>query len=126
MQFILCFHSFIHSLQTFIQRLFKWGYSEAQIYMYDHALVRRIYDRTLLHYIQDQTLLRYTYVTQGPKTRHLSFLAFLLKHILHCICFKILFTESKYLVSNYNYTRLLRTIKKVKKSNKMFKIFVSL
>src|SRR6218665_3178973 len=23
------FHSFIHSLQTFVQRLFKWGYSEA-------------------------------------------------------------------------------------------------
>ena len=30
-------------------------------------------------------------VTQGPKTRHLSFLTFLLNHILHCICFIILF-----------------------------------
>ena len=57
-----------------------------------------------------------TYVTQGPKTRCLSFLAFLLNYILHCISFKILFTESKYLVSNWSYTRLIRTIKKVKKN----------
>jgi len=64
-------------------------------------------------------------VTKGPKTRHLSFLAFVLNHILHYVCFKILFTESKYFVSNWSYTRLVRTIKKVKKSNKMFKIFVS-
>jgi len=33
-----------------------------------------------------------TFVTQGPKTRRLSFLACLLNHILHCICFKIIFT----------------------------------
>ena len=35
------------------------------------------------------------YVTQGPKTCRLN-------HILHCICFEILFTVSKYLVSNWN------------------------
>jgi len=61
-------------------------------------------------------------VTLGPQTRRLSFLGFLLNHILHCTCFKILFTGSKYLVSNWSYTRLSRTIKKVKKSNKKFKI----
>jgi len=47
----------------------------------------------------------------------------LLNHILHWICFKILFTYSKYLVYNWGYTRLIRTIKIVKKSNKKFKIF---
>ena len=63
------------------------------------------------------------YVTQGPKTSRLSFSAFLLNHILHCFCFKILFTESKYLVSNWSYTHLIRAVKKVKKLNKKFKIF---
>src|SRR6218665_3055856 len=33
-----------------------------------------------------------TFVTQGLKTRHLSILAFLFSHILHCICFKVHFT----------------------------------
>jgi len=55
-----------------------------------------------------------SFVTQGPKTFHLSFWTLLVNHILHCICFKILFTESEYLVSNWSYTRLLRTITKVK------------
>jgi len=32
--------------------------------------------------------------------------------IIHCICFKIPFTVSKYLVSNWSYTRLIRTVKK--------------
>ena len=51
-------------------------------------------------------------------------LAFLFNHILHCICFKMLLTGSKYLVSNRGYIRLIRTIKKVKKLNrKKFKIF---
>jgi len=44
------------------------------------------------------------FVTQGPKILCLSFLAFSFSHILHCICFKILFTEPKYLVSNWSYT----------------------
>jgi len=61
--------------------------------------------------------------TQGLKTRHLSFLAFLFNHVLLCICFKIHFTVSKHLVSIWRYTRLIRTINKVKKSNKKFKIF---
>jgi len=65
------------------------------------------------------------YVTQGPKSRRLSFLASLFNHILHCIGFKILFTEWKYHVSNWSYSRLIRTIKKVKKWNKKFKIFLS-
>src|SRR6218665_1590859 len=42
--------------------------------------------------------LGFTIVTQGPKTHR--FQLFLLNHVLHCICFKILFTVSKYLVSN--------------------------
>jgi len=62
-------------------------------------------------------------VTQGSKTRRLSFLAFILHCILHSMCFRILFTESKYLVSNWSYTRLIRRIKKVKKSIKRFMIF---
>src|SRR6218665_1648029 len=41
-----------------------------------------------------------TFVTQGLTACHMLFLAFLFYHILYCICFKILFTESKYLVSN--------------------------
>ena len=50
----------------------------------------------------------YVYVTQGPKTRCLSFSAFLLNFIiLHCICLKILFILSRYLVSNWNYTHLI-------------------
>jgi len=59
----------------------------------------------------------------GAKTCCLSFLAFLFYHILLCICFKIPFTESKCLVSNWSCTRLIRTTKKVNKSNKTFKIF---
>jgi len=62
-------------------------------------------------------------VTQGPKARPLSFLAFLFNNIPHCICFKILFTESNYLVSNRGYTRWIRTLKKVKKLNRNFNIF---
>ena len=63
------------------------------------------------------------YVTQGPKTRRLSFLAYLFIHILNCICFKMHFTEAKYLVSNWSYTCLIWTIKEVKNLNKKFKIF---
>src|SRR6218665_61342 len=63
------------------------------------------------------------YATQGPKTRRLSFSTFLLNHILPCICFTILFTVSKYLVSNLSYTHLIKTIKNVKKTNKTFNIF---
>jgi len=57
------------------------------------------------------------------KIRHISFLALLFNHVPHCICFKILFTESKYLVSKWGYTRLIRTIKKVKNLIKKFNIF---
>ena len=56
--------------------------------------------------------------TQKP-----SFLAILFNRILRCICFKILFTEWKYLAYNWSYIRLIRTIKKVKKSIKEFMIF---
>src|SRR6218665_193321 len=45
-------------------------------------------------------------------------------HILHCICFKMHYTESKYLVCNQGRICLIRTIKKVKNSNKKFKIFL--
>ena len=62
-------------------------------------------------------------MTQGLKTHHLLILAFLLNHILHCICFEILFTESKYLVSKWSYIPSLRAIRKVKKLNKKFQIF---
>src|SRR6218665_3618831 len=48
-------------------------------------------------------------VTQGPKTRR-----FRLQNT---------FIVSKYLVSNLSYTHLIRTIKKVKKTNKKFNIF---
>jgi len=48
---------------------------------------------------------------------------FLLNHILHCICFKILFTGSKYLASNWSYACLIRTIKKVKNLNKKLMTF---
>ena len=65
----------------------------------------------------------YIHTCTGLKTCHMSFLAFVFNHILHCMYFKILFTESKYLVSNWGYTRLIRTIKKVKESNKNVKIF---
>ena len=51
---------------------------------------------------------------RGPKPFTCRFLLFLLNHILHCICFKILFWEWKCLVSNWSYTRLMRTIKKWK------------
>ena len=61
------------------------------------------------------------YETQGPKTCRLSFLAILLNHILRCIYFKVLFTVSEYLVPNWSYTRLIRTIKKVKKSKNWIK-----
>jgi len=59
----------------------------------------------------------------GARNPSLVGFAFLLNHILHCICFKVLVTESKYLVSNWSYTRLVRAIKKVKQSNKKFNIF---
>src|SRR6218665_1609017 len=45
-----------------------------------------------------------TIVKQGPKPRRMSLLTFLLNHILHSICIKILFTESKYFVSNWLYS----------------------
>jgi len=64
-----------------------------------------------------------SYVTQGSKTHRMSFWDFLFNHILHCIGLKILFTESEYLASNWSYTRLIRTFKKVKKSIKKFMIF---
>jgi len=59
------------------------------------------------------------------RAQNLSFIifGFLLNHILHCICFKIHFTVSEYLVSNWSYTHLIRTFKKVKKLNKKFNIF---
>jgi len=60
---------------------------------------------------------------RGPKPVVCRFLLFLLNHNLHCICFKVLFTVSKYLVSNWSYTRLIGTMKKVKKLNKKFQIF---
>src|SRR6218665_2719126 len=50
--------------------------------------------------------------------------AYVFGHILHCICFKMHFTESKYFVCNRSRTCLIRTIKKVKNSNKKFKIFL--
>jgi len=60
---------------------------------------------------------------RGPKPVVCRFQLFLLNHILPCICFTILFTVSKYLVSNLSYTHLIRTIKNVKKTNKTFNIF---
>jgi len=51
---------------------------------------------------------------RGSKPVTCRFLLFLKNHILHCICFKILFTESKYLVSKWSYTSLIITIKKWK------------
>jgi len=42
---------------------------------------------------------------RGPKPVACRFWLFLFNHILHCICL-IRFTESKYLVSNWSYTRL--------------------
>ena len=64
------------------------------------------------------------YLNWFPYVTHVAcrFLAFLWNYILHCICFKILFTVSTCLLSNWSYTRLIRTVKKVKKSNKRFKI----
>src|SRR6218665_845192 len=59
----------------------------------------------------------------GGQNPSLVVFGFLFNHNLHCICFKLLFTESKYLVSNLHYTRLVRTITKGKKSNKKFNIF---
>jgi len=43
-------------------------------------------------------------------SQNLSFVlfGFLLNHILHCSCFKILFTVSKYLVSNWNYSEIIQ------------------
>ena len=58
---------------------------------------------------------------RGPKPVACRFWLFILIIILHCIWFKILFTE-KYVVSNC-YTRWIRTIKKVKKSIKKCMIF---
>ena len=52
---------------------------------------------------------------RGPKPVACRFWLFLLNHIPHCIGFKILFTVSKYLVSNWSYTHLIRTLKEVKK-----------
>src|SRR6218665_3071086 len=62
--------------------------------------------------------------TQGLKTRHMLFLAFLFRHILQFICFKILFTKFKYLFSNQSYANLIRTIvtrEKIEKSLRVFK-----
>ena len=45
--------------------------------------------------------------TRGDlKTRQMSLPAFLFSYILQCICFKILLTESRYFISNWNYPRL--------------------
>jgi len=57
-------------------------------------------------------MLKPPFTVKRPKTRRLSLLAFLFTHILHCSCFKILFTEWKYLATNWNHTCLIRTIKK--------------
>ena len=66
-----------------------------------HLFVRFVLNMLTLKLQQCSTEFKeYSFVTQGLKTRHMSFLAFLFNHILHCVCFKILFTESKYLVSN--------------------------
>ena len=51
-----------------------------------------------------------TFVT--PVTCH--FWLVLLNPILHCICFKMHFTESKYLTYKWSYTRLIRTLNKGK------------
>src|SRR6218665_2141375 len=61
--------------------------------------------------------------TRAQKPVACHFWLFLFNHILHCSCFKIHFTERKYLASSGSYTRLNRTIKKVKKSIKKFMIF---
>src|SRR6218665_1092826 len=65
---------------------------------------------------------RKTICGTGAQTRHWSFFAFLLNHILHCISFQILFTVSKYLVSNRSYARFIGTMKKRKNLNTKFQI----
>ena len=61
----------------------------------------------------------------NTEAKNPSLVACLFSHILHWICFKILFTESKYLVSNWSYkTRLIWTIKKVKKWLKSLWFFI--
>ena len=61
----------------------------------------------------------------GAQNPSLVVFGFLLNHLLHCICFKMLFTVTKYLVSNRSYTCLIRAIQKMKISNKSFRCFVS-
>jgi len=61
---------------------------------------------------------------RGSKPVACRFWLFLSDHILHCICFKILFTESKYLVSNWSVILVwLEQSKKWKISNKKVKMF---
>jgi len=48
---------------------------------------------------------------------------FLFNHILHCICFKILFTVQNILFLTEVIFRLIRTLRKWKISNKKIKIF---
>jgi len=61
----------------------------------------------------------------GPKTRRLLFLAFYWIIFYNESASKYLFQYriSKYLVSNWSYTRLIRTIKKGQKSDKKCKTF---
>ena len=59
-------------------------------------------------------------MTQGLKTRHFQLF---IQSYSSLQLLQNTFTGSKYLVSNWSYSRLIRTIKKVKKSNKKFKIF---
>ena len=60
-----------------------------------------------------------------PKTCCLLFLFYSFSHILHCICFKMHFTELKYLVSNWSYTCWLKQSKKWKIRIKSLRFFVS-
>jgi len=60
-------------------------------------------------------------VARNPSLVFFGF--FILSYItLHLL--QIPFTESKYVVSNWSYTRLIRIIKKVKRLNKKFKFFL--
>ena len=65
-----------------------------------------------------------SFVTQGLKTHHFSFLAVFIQsysilHLLQNTFYKI----SCFWLKLYWYTRYIRTIQKVNKSNKIFKIF---
>jgi len=62
-------------------------------------------------------------VTQGPKTRRLSYLAFVFYHILHCICFKYFLQNQNILFLNEVIFVWLEQSKKWKKLNIKFKGF---